>query len=82
MGIEKEMQKHYDELAETMDEYGKGDRSFILWYLLQDYIEDTQKELDALPVEKDKRQFAIAVICERQIKAAEEMREILMYDIF
>lgn len=76
-------QDHFTEITEEIDKYAKTDRSFILWYLLEEYIEDAEKELGNLPVVKETKQdYAVALMCERQIKEAEEIRDILFYEIW
>ena len=75
-------QKHYTEIAEVIDKYGKTDRQFVLYYLLGEYIDDTEKEYDNLPYVEVVKEYALKQLYKRQISAAKEMRTILMYSVW
>lgn len=82
MSLEQE-QKHYTEITEVIDKYDKTDREFILYYLLGEYIDDTEKELNNMSFEPNNlKDYALAQLYRRQVSASKEMRDILHYSIW
>ena len=75
-------QEHFTMIAEALDRYSKSDQNFILWYLLQSYIEDMNDTIKANDDPKSVEQYIFWEKAVEQKKAAEGMREILYYSIF
>lgn len=80
---ERTQQEHFYNIAETIDEYADVDKGFMLWYLLGNYRERLSSELaDAPAVFGTKQEYLEYKMMKDHLRYAEEMREILMYDIF
>ncbi len=76
--IEDLMQQHYTEISDMIDEYSESDKAFMLWYLLQIYISDTETQLPKIDIE-NATTYAVAEMMRNHIKVAREMREVLFY---
>lgn len=71
-------QLHFTEITELIDLYSEEDKAFMLWYLMQKYIEDTKNQLPEIDV-NNATTFAVTQMMNNHIKVAEEMREVLFY---
>lgn len=79
MRAEEELkQLHFTEITELIDLYSEEDKAFILWYLMQKYIEDTKNQLPEIDVSNATTYAVTQMMC-NHIKVAEEMREVLYY---
>lgn len=73
-------QMHLTDLSDMLDDYSEEDRAFMLWLLLQDYInsiEEEQKDYDESKATV--RDYALQVMLGKHKTVAEEMREVLYY---
>jgi hypothetical protein len=71
---------HYNDISDMLDDYSEDDRAFMLWLLLQDYInsiEEEQKNYDESKATV--RDYALQVMLGKHKTVAEEMREVLYY---
>ena len=71
-------QLHFTEITELIDLYSEEDKAFMLWYLLQKYIADTEEQLPEIDV-NNATTYAVANMMDKHIKVAKEMREVLFY---
>ena len=78
--INDPVQQHFEQIAEEMDKYSEGDQAFILYYLLQDYINKAEEELDRKRDENIVKEFAYDNMLKEHIKVGNEMREVLFYE--
>lgn len=73
-------QMHFTDISDMLDDYSENDRAFMLWLLLQDYInsiEEEQKDYDeSKTTVKD---YALHVMLKNHRMVAREMREVLYY---
>lgn len=73
-------QMHFTDISDMLDDYSENDRAFMLWLLLQDYInsiEEEQKDYDeSKATVKD---YALQVMLKNHRMVAREMREVLYY---
>ena len=73
-------QEHYCEIAELISTYNETDRAFMLWYLLQDYINDTVEEQKKYNEDKaDVKEYALHEMLRTHKIVAEQMRDLLYY---
>ena len=73
-------QDRYNEIAETIDELTSDEQLFTLWYLLPMCIRMGNEDLSKLP--KTKEEFMCYNMESRLVKSAEEIREVIGYEIF
>lgn len=79
MKNEREAQQlHFTEIAELIDLYSEEDKAFMLWYLLQIYIKDTETQLPKIEVD-NATTYAVSEMMRNHLKVANEMREVLYY---
>ena len=71
-------QLHFTEIAELIDLYSEEDKAFMLWYLLQIYIKDTETQLPKIEVD-NATTYAVSEMMRNHLKVANEMREVLYY---
>lgn len=71
-------QLHFSEITELIDLYSEEDKAFMLWYLLQTYIEETKEQLPKIDV-NNATSYAVTEMMNQHIKIAEQMREVLYY---
>lgn len=71
-------QLHFTEIAELIDLYSEEDKAFMLWYLLQTYINDTETQLPKIDI-TNATTYAVSEMMRNHIKVAKEMREVLYY---
>ena len=71
-------QLHFTEIAELIDLYSEEDKAFMLWYLLQIYIKDTETQLPKIEVD-NATTYAVSEMMRNHLKVANEMREVLFY---
>ena len=80
--IKDPMQEHFQEIAEEMDEYSKQDRQFILWYLMQDFIEEMERDAGKYEFPESVEEYLKHDMAIRLKKSANEIRDILYYSIW
>ena len=69
-------QLHYTEVTEMLDMYSETDQAFMLWYLLQRYIEDVDKQEKKQDMVQE---YALTEMLKIHRLVAEQMREVLYY---
>ena len=76
------VQVHFEEIANEIDTYSEGDQAFILWYLLQDYINDAEEKLKSDDIDdySGVKEYALDCMIREHIKVAKQMREVLFYE--
>ena len=73
------MQEHFTAITEDIDKYHESDRAFILWYLLQDYINDSKDQIKTENIE-DVKDYALQTMLMEHIRVGEQMRDVLFYN--
>lgn len=77
---EEMMENHYRELDNLLEEFSETDRAFMLWILLQDYIDDCEKEdNEYYDSNTDVSRYALHEMLRTHKLVAEQMRNILYY---
>ena len=73
-------QMHYTAIDDMLDDYSESDRAFMLWDLLQDYIEDIDKEMYSYNENTATvKEYAMYQMFRTHKIVAEQMRDILYY---
>ena len=73
-------QMHYTDISDMLDDYSESDRAFMLWLLLQDYINGVEEEQKNYEENKATvRDYALQVMLRKHKTVAEEMRDILYF---
>ena len=78
--FEDPMQQHFEQIAEEMDKYSEEEQAFIMYYLLQDYINKASEELNRTYNEDIVKEMAYDNMLKEHIKVGNEMREVLFYE--
>lgn len=76
----KTKEEDFQNIAEILDELPEHEQDFTLWYLLQRFIRKGNKELAQEP--RTKEEYMCFMMTSRLVKAAEEIREVIGYEIF
>ena len=73
-------QMHYTAIDDMLDDYSESDRAFMLWDLLQDYIEDIDKEMYSYNENTATiSEYALHQMFRTHKIVVEQMRDILYY---
>lgn len=80
MTAQDTMQMHYADISDMLEDYSESDRAFMMWILLQDYINSIEEEQKKYNENKATvRDYAYQVFLNKHKIVAEEMREVLYY---
>lgn len=66
----------------TIEQLEEMDQDFVLWYLLQNFIDETTKERDKVRNADTIKDYVYCNYLERIINTAEEMRTLLGYKLW
>lgn len=69
-----------NELAESMDMLTEQERNFILWYTLQDLINDGNKIIEQEP--KTAQEYKALRFTQKLVTAANDIRMVVGYNIW
>lgn len=73
-------QMHFTDISDMLDDYSENDRAFMLWLLLQDYINSIEEEQEDYDESKASvKDYALQVMLKNHRMVAREMREVLYY---